>query len=193
MFLETICINKSVVQNIDVHIRRMVATASHYNMQAPELPDLVSLMPIELHDKLVRCSITYNTDIINIAFYDYTPRNIKSLKLVESDIDYSHKFADRESLNSLLQYKDDCDEVLIVKGGMITDTTFSNIVFSNKDGLFTPQSYLLNGTKRQQLLDNHSISEAVISPDDLHKYDKAYLINAMLNIGDIELDVKDII
>lgn len=182
MLLETICILKSEVINIETHINRMASSARYFGFIAPKLPNLATLLPKELQQEKVRCSIIYDSKIQDIKFFGYKPRIIKKLKLVESDIEYSHKFADRSKLNDLLLQKEDCDEVLIVKDGYITDTTFSNVVFENKDGLFTPDTYLLNGTKRQKLLSKGIIKETRITADDLHKYDNVYLINAMLDI-----------
>ena len=103
---------------------------------------------------------------------------------MEADVVYSFKFSDRSLLNTLLQEKGDCDEILIVKNGCITDTSYSNVVFSKDDQFFTPDSYLLNGTKRQQLLRERKIRETRVTVSNLHYFDKVYLINAMLNIED---------
>lgn len=183
MLLETICILNSEVINIEAHVTRMTSSTKHFGFAAPKLPNLLDLLPKDLRNKKVRCSITYNSTILDIKFFDYTPRIIKSLKLIESDIEYSHKFADRGKLNDLMLQKEDYDEVLIVKDGHITDTTFSNVVFESNEGLFTPNTYLLNGTKRQLLLNKGIIKEAIITPNDLHKYDNVHLINAMLDIN----------
>lgn len=195
MFLETICINRSIVQNLHAHLNRMYNSARAFDIQAPPLPDLIALLPAELKNKKVRCSITYDSHILDIRFIDYTPRTINSLRLVESDINYAHKFSDRQSLNNLLEQRNGCDEVLIVQNNCITDTTYSNVVFSNAAGrLFTPDTYLLNGTKRQLLLLKGIISETRITSGDLHLYDKVYLINAMLDVEDrVGTDVKNII
>lgn len=187
MFLETICINKGIILNIEAHLSRMQHSSKSCGMEAPHLPNLISMIPKEMADKKVRCSITYGSIISGIVFVDYKPRKINSLKLIGSDIDYSLKFANRDSLNELLSQKGDSDEVLIVKNNCITDTTFSNVVFKNNDGLFTPDTYLLNGTKRQSLLKCGMVVETRITTDDLHKYDSIFLINAMLDIGDIEI------
>lgn len=192
MLLETICIDKSIVINMDAHIVRMAKAGKHFDIKVPQLSNLVELLPSELGDKKVRCSITYDSKIIDIKFLEYIPRQISSLKLVTSDINYSHKMSDRAELNKLLKLKKNCDEVLIVKDGYITDTTYSNIVFENSEGLFTPTTFLLNGTKRQLLLDNGVINETEIRVNDLHKYQTAYLINAMLDVGVIGVDIDKI-
>lgn len=177
---------------MDAHIVRMAKAGKHFDIKVPQLSNLVELLPSELGDKKVRCSITYDSKIIDIKFLEYIPRQISSLKLVTSDINYSHKMSDRAELNKLLKLKKNCDEVLIVKDGYITDTTYSNIVFENSEGLFTPTTFLLNGTKRQLLLDNGVINETEIRVNDLHKYQTAYLINAMLDVGVIGVDIDKI-
>ena len=64
-------------------------------------------------------------------------REIRSLKVVVDDrIDYSFKSADRSSLNRLTAQKGDCDEIIIVKNGLVTDTSFTNIaVFDGEQWL----------------------------------------------------------
>ena len=76
--------------------------------------------------------------ILSITFTAYRRKKIDSLKLMEADVAYSFKYSDRSVLNTLLQEKGDCDEILIVKNSCITDTSFSNVVFS-KDDLFHPR------------------------------------------------------
>ncbi len=185
MFLETICIKNGIVQGIEAHQARMRDTTLRFGFHAPELPDLSAQVPIEFRDSpKVKCSVVYHEQILNIMFTAYRQKKIDSLKLVEADVAYSFKYSDRSVLNTLLQQKGYCDEILIVKNDCITDTSFSNVVFSKNDQFFTPYSYLLNGTKRQQLLREKRIRETRVTTDNLHHFDKVYLINAMLDIED---------
>lgn len=185
MFLETICIKNGIVQGIEVHQTRMCDTALRFGFHAPELPDLSAQVPTELRDnQKVKCNVVYHEQILSITFTAYRQKTIDSLKLVKADVAYSFKFSDRSVLNTLLQEKGDCDDILIVTNGCITDTSFSNVVFSKGDQFFTPDSYLLNGTKRQQLLREKRIRETHVTIDNLHDFDKVYLINAMLDIED---------
>ncbi len=195
MFLETICIKNGIVQGIEAHQARMRDTAIRFGFHAPELPDLSAQVPTELRDsQKVKCSVVYHEQILSITFTAYRQKTIDSLKLVEAEVDYSFKFSDRSVFNTLLQEKGDCDEILIVKNGCITDTSFSNVVFSKNDQFFTPDSYLLNGTKRQQLLREKRIRETRVTIDNLHHFDKVYLINAMLEIEDnVGLSVEKIV
>ena len=84
-----------------------------------------------------------------------------------------------------MKIRGNCDDILIIKDGFITDTSYSNIVVRDDSGRwFTPSSYLLKGTKRSYLLDKGIISEAEITPASLRKYKELKLINSMIDIKD---------
>lgn len=184
MFLETICIVNGKVQNEQAHAERIQQTAAYHRFTAPPLPDMGKMIPKELIEGKVKCRIIYHTTIERISFEIYQPKQIRTLKLVEGSPDYAYKFADRTVLLELLKEKGDCDEILIIRNGLITDTSYSNVVLSKGDCFYTPRTFLLNGTKRQQLLLTGRISERDISADSLGDYDRIYLINAMLDIED---------
>ena len=142
---------------------------------------------------MYKCTITYNEAIVDIKAQPYTIRKIENLKLIIDDtIDYSYKYAEREELNRLLAKREECDEILIVKNGLITDTSFSNIVFFDGVKWLTPSKPLLKGTKRQKLLNDKIIEEADVEISDLKIFSKACLINAMLEMGDSVIDCKNI-
>ena len=194
MFLETICILHGEIQNMQCHEERMQQTAAHFGFNAPKLPDLPALLPDKLQDTKVKCRIIYHKAIQEVSFESYLPKKITSLKLIEASVDYSFKFADRRQLNALLAQKGDCDGILITRNGLITDTSYSNVVFSKGEQYFTPESPLLNGTKRQKLLREGVIAERIIHRNTLPEYDCIYLINAMLDIDDgISLPVCNIV
>jgi len=184
MFLETICIVNGKVQNEQAHAERIQQTAAYHRFTAPPLPDLGKMIPKELTEGKVKCRIIYNNTIEEVTFAPYHPKVIASLRLVEAAPDYTFKYADRTVLLDLLKEKGDCDEILITHNGLITDTSYSNVVLSKGDCFYTPRTFLLNGTKRQQLLLTGRISERDISADSLCDYDRIYLINAMLDIED---------
>ena len=184
MFIETINIQNGTVQNLQGHIARMRETAAHFNFSAPDISNLEIFVPKSIKKCLkVKCRIVYHTEIDEITFEEYTPKVVKSLKLVEASPDYSFKFADRTVLNSLLSQKGDCDEILIVRNGCITDTSYSNVVFRRGNDFFTPDTYLLNGTKRQLLLKNSAIREKRITVENIDEFEEVILINAMLDLG----------
>ena len=193
MFLETICILNGEVQNIEAHKKRMQETASYFRFNAPELPDIEALLTDGLRESKIKCRVCYHYDITSIRFEKYIPRNIKSLKLINIFPDYSFKFSNRKVIDDLQKLRDGCDDILIVHNGLITDTSYSNVVFRKGSEFFTPNFPLLNGTKRQKLLENKCIKEAEISVDSIKQYDRVWLINALLDIeDDISLPVNQI-
>lgn len=185
MFIETIKIKDNEIFNLDLHQKRMVETSVHYHFKAPLLPDLIQLCPKELLENTVKCRILYRDTIHSIHFEVYVSRMINSLKLVsDNSVNYAFKSNDRSLLLKLLDKKEECDEILIVKNGFITDTSFSNIVLEKNGLFFTPDTPLLNGTKRQYLLIQKKISEKKIAVSDIYNYERVFLINAMLDISD---------
>ncbi|MDR3060414.1 MAG: aminotransferase class IV [Dysgonomonas sp.] len=184
-FTEAIKVYDGVFVNPSPHIDRMNHTMqTFFDVTYP-----ISLqnedIPIEYRTGLVKCRIIYSSEYIKFEYQKYTFRQINNLKLVYNDmLDYSFKYADRTEWNALLEQKAGCDDILIVKNGYITDTSFSNVVFENETGLFTPSTYLLAGTKRQSLLQKGIIKEAEISIENIGLYSKLYLINTMIDIED---------
>ena len=71
-----------------------------------------------------------------------------------------------------------------MKNGLITDTSYANIVFWDGQNWLTPSTPLLAGTKRARLLHESKIKEAEIRVDDLIKYEKARIINALNDLDD---------
>jgi 4-amino-4-deoxychorismate lyase len=132
---------------------------------------------------------------MGVEYQHYKFRTIRKLKLIVDDtIDYSFKYADRHDIDNLLSRKHECDDILIVKNGCITDTSFSNVVFRNDLGLYTPASYLLAGTKRRLLLEQGIMQEKKIKVKDIKKYSRLYIINTMIDLEDnVSLDTSDLI
>ncbi|MBE7172399.1 MAG: hypothetical protein INR73_17560 [Williamsia sp.] len=143
------------------------------------------VIPVGLEARLYKCRILYGEGIRKVEFLPYRLPAIRSLKLIYNDeISYHYKYENREAINALYACKDTCDDILIVKNGLLTDTSYCNIVLSDGVNYHTPANPLLHGTKRQQLLQEQKITEACISVDQLKFYHTIYLINAMLELED---------
>jgi 4-amino-4-deoxychorismate lyase len=135
--------------------------------------------------------IFYDYEIHKIEFVEYEKRNIEKLIAVNSDnISYGYKYADRTAIDKLkLENTSSSEEdILIVKKGFITDTSFSSILLSDGSDWFTPKECLLPGTQRAKLLSQKKIMERSIKVDDLYKYKRIKLINAM-----IEFDIAAVL
>jgi 4-amino-4-deoxychorismate lyase len=142
-------------------------------------------IPEPMKSRTIRCRITYSRNVENIEYEPYNLRFIRSLKLVYEDaIDYSYKYKNRDSLNLLLNNRGGADEILIVRDGLITDTTFTNVVFLKEGNWYTPNAPLLPGTRREHYLQLKQIIPIEIKPADLPLFEEARLINAMRSIED---------
>jgi len=146
-------------------------------------------------NRLFKCRIIYSKQIEKIEFIPYQLSNITSLKIVVDDeIDYSHKYLDRNQLENLFSQKRNCDDILIVKNGLVTDTSFANILFYNGKEWITPTHPLLKGIQQQFLLETEQISTTKIRPSDLKYFKKARLVNAMMRFEDeVDVDLVNII
>ena len=185
-FIEVLKVKDGVFIDPQPHIERIFRTTHHF-FDEPLVVKLTNdLIPDDMLNGLVKCRIVYGEAIHSIDFEKYAMRTIKSLRIIENDlIDYKYKYLNREVINNLMEQRNDCDDILIVKHSMITDTSYTNVVFEDfNEKLFTPTSTLLPGTKRKKLLDTGIIREKEIRVNDIKKYKGLYLINAMIDIED---------
>ncbi len=187
-FIETICFEHGVFNRVSLHEDRM--NRSRYQLLGCR--DQLSLsaylaIPETLKNQKVKCRVTYSIDIENIEFEIYEEKRIKSLKIVrDNSIDYGYKFKNRESLERLREQRGNADEILIVKNGQITDTSFANIAFLQKGVWFTPEFPLLKGTRREDYLLENKLFTRIVRPEDLYQYEEARLINSMRSLEDAE-------
>lgn len=186
--LETIMIRQNRLMNVELHNARV-----NYSRQAlfnaPDTWDLQQLIALPETDPATvhRCRFLYAGSVEGIEILPYFPRKILRLFLaVSDDIAYAFKFSDRSSLDELKRvYAPDPDsDVLIVKKGRITDTSFSNIAFYDGYQWVTPANPLLKGTKRALYIRSGILTEMEITREDLHTFQKARLINAMLDLDE---------
>jgi 4-amino-4-deoxychorismate lyase len=171
LLFETIKCENGVAQNLKYHERRMFeSTGKEF--------DLAFLRPPL--DGTYRCKLIYKDEIESVEFLPYSKKEIKTLKVISAEIEYSKKFMDRNALEALFALRGDCDDVLIVKDGKITDTTIANVAFLDKNGRWlTPKSPLLKGTMRQKLLDDGFLKEADISLCDIGELQEIAVLNAL--------------
>jgi len=194
-FTEAIRMEDGKLHNLNYHQKRIDATLRRFwhnehndiNLQSA----LSHIMP---QDGIYKIHIEYNGEgISEITQSEYKIRDIRSLRLVNADdAEYSYKYADRSALMKLQQSRQDSDEVIIVRNGCLTDTSYSNIALHNDSGWFTPDKPLLPGTMRRSLIDQGLLSATEITLDNLNNYDTICLINAMMPLGRLVLPVSAI-
>ena len=189
-YIETIRLENGRFHLLKLHQQRLTATVRELYACDIDVPDIrTALDSIGSIPKngTYKCRILYDTTICEIEFQAYQTRTVKSLKVIESDssLDYHLKSSDRSALSVLASRKGSCDEIIIVRNGLITDTSYTNLVFHGKNGLYTPRQPLLKGVMRHYLLNKRTIQEIDLSPEDIAPANrlgitKVSLINAML-------------
>jgi 4-amino-4-deoxychorismate lyase len=142
---------------------------------------------------IFKCRIVYDTDLVSIDIVPYVRREIKSLRLVNTDMEsYSYKLEDRAGFNAAFAQRGDCDDVLLVRNGLLTDTSYSNIALYDGINWFTPRVPLLYGVNRAELLSLGKLIEKDIAVDELRNYQQIALFNAMIEFGELVLPVSQI-
>ena len=175
--------------NISFHNDRMIRSLYEVFglMNEPDLEKIIKV-PVFARKGVYKCRVEYDDKTTKIEFLPYIIRPVRSLKIVIDDnISYSHKYIERVNIQRLMDRRGDCDDILIIKNGMVTDSSYANVVFRDINGNWvTPSTYLLPGTRRANLLQRGLIKETIITYRVLNKYAEVKLINAMIGIEDTE-------
>ena len=173
-YFETIKCDDYEVFHLEYHKKRIARTIG-LNIELQEY-----IYPP--NEKLLKCKVTYDKDgIVDISYMVYSPRDIKTFKLIVDDnISYQYKSTNREALNNLFIKKDDKDEIIIIKNGLITDTSIANIAILIDDIWYTPRLPLLHGTTKNRLLNEGKLKELDIDISTFKKAQKVALMNAMI-------------
>lgn len=192
---ETIQVRDGVPQHLSWHQARLNDSYCRYFKRfGGAVLEEVIRVPGAYRQGIVKCRFLYNRSAYSAEFFHYSPRTIRSLKLVEGDhIEYSMKYTGRDSLEQLARLKGDCDDILVVQNGRITDTSYTNIVLFNGEMWVTPIYPLLHGTCRARLIKEGRIREGDIRVEDLKHYKTFRLINAMMDFNtQEEMEVTNI-
>ena len=184
LFIESIAYTNDSFLNIEFHNERVNKTRKEFfGITQPFFLEKEIQIPKDLQkDTWYKCRIIYAQNILEVKFELYQPKKIESVELVfDNQMDYSFKFKNRTPFENYLK-QSPCDEIIIVKNGFITDSSYSNLIFFDGKNWITPKTYLLNGTQRQYLLEKKIITEKEIQVSDLPNFSHFKLINAMLTI-----------
>ncbi|MDY6992945.1 MAG: aminotransferase class IV family protein [Pseudomonadota bacterium] len=179
--LETLKIVNGRPQFINFHNERLhFARKSLFNIETPI--DLKTAIKPPQADLMYRCRIIYAQELLQIDYSPYQPRVFKRFKIViADDLDYSFKYLDRSALERLVALKGQADDILIIKKGLVTDTSIANVAFWNGYTWLTPKTPLLAGTTRMRLLRQGQLTLADIHVDALKNGQTMALLNAVLD------------
>jgi 4-amino-4-deoxychorismate lyase len=144
------------------------------------------VIPENFRSGLFKVRVLYRQTIEKVEIEPYNFRTIESLKVVQHEsIDYHLKYTDREILQHLYALRGNCDDIIIIKNGLVTDSFAANLLFFDGQIWLTPTTPLLKGTQRQFLLDQGIIAEKEIREGDIRSYQKVGLINAMVDFDEM--------
>ncbi|MDN5048851.1 aminotransferase class IV family protein [Aliarcobacter butzleri] len=179
-YFETIKCEDFEVFNLDYHQKR-VANTIGLNINLQEYINPIS-------EELLRCKLIYDENgVVDVLYFPYKKREIKSFKIIfDNEIEYSKKYLNRAKLDELYEKRDDCDEVIIIKNEIVTDTTIANIAIFYENSWITSKNCLLGGTTRARLLEEKKLFEKDITLDMLKNASKVALMNTMIGFDEIK-------
>lgn len=189
--IESIKILDNKIYRLEQHQKRMAySLKALYNSDAQlDFSDIQAAVTA-LTKGLYKLRIVYTPHYFKYELLPYKIKPIKSLRCVSTrSLAYSFKYEERAGLDKLYAQRAGADDILILKSGMITDTYYGNVAFLKEGVWYTPQLPLLHGTQRQELLDKGVIIEKPLTKDDIPRYERLRIFNAMIEFGEVELGV----
>jgi len=193
-FVESIKLDNGEFKRLELHQERVRLAIQDYYPSEKVFHLIESLTettypPVGLY----KCRVVYDSLIREIEYIPYIRREIRSLKLLETQLESTqYKPENRSDYNAAFALRGDCDEIILVKNGLLTDTSFSNIALFDGQCWFTPRIPLIYGVNRAWLIKHKVLMEKDILVSELVNFKLVSLFNAMNEFGDIELDVSAI-
>jgi 4-amino-4-deoxychorismate lyase len=179
-YFETIKCEDFEIFNLEYHNKRVSNTIGlNINLQEYIYP---------VSNELLRCKVIYDkNEIIDVLYFPYKKREIKNFRLIFDDkIEYEKKYLDRTNLDKLFEQKENSDEIIIVKNGVITDTSIANIAIFYENIWITSKNCLLKGTTRNRLIEEKKLVEKDINLKMLKSASNLALMNAMIGFDEIK-------
>lgn len=128
-----------------------------------------------------KCHISYDQIHHAINMIPYQKKKINFLRLVDlSSINYPFKSEDRSCFLSITALIQEGTEAIIIKNGLLRESTFTNIALLGPQGWITPEEPLLEGTRRAFLLEKGILKKGQIKVEQIGDYSKIRLFNAMV-------------
>jgi len=180
-FFESISLRNGKIENLEQHQHRVDRTFFKFypNKKALQLKEI--LFKIELPEQgHYKIKISYHYDDHQCQIQRYEAQIFEKFILIPSnDLNYNFKFTDRQLIESYKRNLKSHEEIIMLKNNFITDASFANLIFYDGIKWWTPTTFLLPGTMRAVLLKEKKIQEVKISIQDLSRFKKFALINAM--------------
>jgi 4-amino-4-deoxychorismate lyase len=196
LLVETIRADDGRFENLKYHHERMWQSRRTLfgleNSLESSLLELLDRSAGKIGSGRWKVRVLYDSEIRSLEAGAYQPKPLASAALVDGrGITYTFKTADRSELDEINQraVEAGADTALIVSKGFITDFPYANAAFYDGRYWWTPEEPLLAGTRRARLLADGLIRPCRISPENLKKYISVSPVNAMLELGEIMVDI----
>ncbi|MEP7321541.1 MAG: aminotransferase class IV [Saprospiraceae bacterium] len=191
---ESIKVSEGEIYHWELHRQRMYSSLHNIYGEEHILEAIERTFSEKPSHGLYKLRIIYDHRRFQMEYNPYVIRTIRKLYLKHHDtIIYDHKYSDRTQLNQLTQNLLADEDILIIKNGMLTDSSYSNVALFDGSHWFTPSQPLLKGIKRKWLIDQHEMLEKDIMESEIRNYKKIAFINAMMDLGELTIDTNSII
>ena len=170
---------------LDYHQLRVDRSRRAYYGKSPvfKLGDVLAGLELPATG-VYKLRLVYARELHSYELTPYEVSPVRSLRVVVgNELRYGRKYANRGGIAELYAQRGDCDDVLIVQHGYVTDTSYANVALYDGSRWYTPAWPLLRGTRRDYLLDQGVLRPSVIRLRDLQRFEFLRLINAMLPWG----------
>ena len=184
LFFETIRVQDGHIFHLDFHQKRLDTTISRIFGQKSDINLMEHIKPPS-DKKLYRCKVIYDTKVRKVDFYPYQPKTFKEITLVDATISYRYKSTDRSAFDHLKEGIQS-DDILIVKEGLLTDTSIANIALYDGLSWYTPQKPLLEGTYRAFMLKEKGLKIKNLGKKELQSCVKFAIMNAMIGFCELK-------
>ncbi len=179
LFFETIKIENGVIQNLELHNSRLNRTILE-NFNIFTNIDISKSINIPSIKENFRCKVLYTKEIEKVEFHPIVKRVFQSFKLIETDLKYIYKNTDRKKIDLLFKQKGSCNDIIMVKNGLLTDTSIANIAFFDKSVWITPKTPIFRGIFREYLLKHKLILEKDVRIKEIENYTGFAIMNAII-------------
>jgi 4-amino-4-deoxychorismate lyase len=181
--VESVRIENRQLHHVELHNQRInLARQVIYKQYQPiDINSLVKIPEWITNDRY-KCRITFYPEKSEYSITPYHQREINTLKIITDDtIDYSFKNENRFQLDAAYSRRENCDDIIIIKKGHLTDAWAANIILFDGKNWITPDTPLLRGVQREFLLQEVVIIEKEVKLDHLPSFQTIKLINAMID------------
>ena len=146
-FFETIKSVGGKLQLLDLHSERLNKTRA----EVFGVKNLINLfdeinLPCEEKGAISKVKVTYGKYLESIEIEPYSIKSHKKVKFLDiPELDYKYKSTERSALN--IPNNQELDDVIFLKNGFLTDSSYCNLVFFDGQKMGNPKHFFTTRCK----------------------------------------------